>query len=537
MNHLGQLMLHAGENHVKYRYNMKKEIFINESMGETRIAIQEDSQLVEVYVEKQDKHRMVGNVYKGKVENVLPGMQAAFVDIGYDLNAFLPFSEIGNNEYIIEERSNKRNRKHKNNNHKYDNIEVDLKKDQEIYVQVIKEPFAGKGPRVTTEVALPGRLLVFVPNANYIGISKKIWDKYERRRLKKIAQRLRQNEMGVIIRTIAEGKSEEHIENDFNQLFETWEKIEAKADREDAPVLVYEDLETASSVVRDLLTPDVEKIIIDSKRLYRKTQRYLEDISPSLLDRLELYKLKSPLFESFGIESEIEKLMRPKVWLKSGAYLIIEKTEAMVVVDVNSGRFVGKKLHEENSLKINLEAAREVARQLRLRDLSGLIVIDFIDMRYDDNRKKVYHELRKELRKDRAKVAVAPITEFGLLEMTRQRIRLSLLDSMSEECPTCHGSGRIISQETLVTRIDHWLRRYKSKHRSLRLRLQLHPQNAEYLGGEKKHVLRGLMWQNFVHLKIEDNVELAQDEFRFFRTKDGADVTHEMSLDKERDAS
>jgi len=503
-------------------------------MGETRIAIQEDSQLVEVYVEKQDKHRMVGNVYKGKVENVLPGMQAAFVDIGNDLNAFLPFSEIGNNEYIIEDSGNKHSR---NNNRRHDNIEVDLKKGQEIYVQVIKEPFAGKGPRVTTEVALPGRLLVLVPNADYIGISKKIWDKYERRRLKKIAQQLREGNTGVIIRTVAEGKSEELIENDFNQLMENWDKMEKISARESAPVIVYEDLETASSVVRDLLTPDVEKIIIDSKRLYKKTQKYLEDISPSLLERLELYKLKSPLFESFGIESEIEKLMRPKAWLKSGAYLIIEKTEAMVVVDVNSGRFVGKKLHEENSLKINLEAAREVARQLRLRDLSGLIVIDFIDMRYEENRKKVYHELRKELKKDRAKVAVAPITEFGLLEMTRQRIRLSLLDSMSEECPTCHGSGRIISRETLVTRIDHWLRRYKNKHRSLMLRLQLHPENAQYLGGEKKHILRGLMWQNFVHLKIEENVELAQDEFRFFRTKDNTDVTNEMNLEKVKAAS
>jgi len=452
------------------------------------------------------------------------------VDIGNELNAFLPFSEIENNEYINEDSGNKHRR---NNNRRHDNIEVDLKKGQEIYVQVIKEPFAGKGPRVTTEVALPGRLMVLVPNANYIGISKKIWDKYERRRLKKIAQQLREGNTGIIIRTVAEGKSEELIENDFSQLMENWNKMEKISARESAPVIVYEDLETASSVVRDLLTPDVEKIIIDSKRLYRKTQRYLEDISPSLLERLELYKLKSPLFESFGIESEIEKLMRPKAWLKSGAYLIIEKTEAMVVVDVNSGRFVGKKLHEENSLKINLEAAREVARQLRLRDLSGLIVIDFIDMRYDENRKKVYHELRKELKKDRAKVAVAPITEFGLLEMTRQRIRVSLLDSMSEECPTCHGSGRIISRETLVTRIDHWLRRYKSKHRSLRLLLQLHPENAQYLRGEKKHILRGLMWQNFVHLKIEENIELSQDEFRFFRTKDNTDVTNEMNLEKD----
>ena len=296
---------------------------------------------------------------------------------------------------------------------------------------------------------------------------------------------------------------------------------------------MYEDLETASSVVRDLLTPDVEKIIIDSKRLYKKTEKYLEDISPSLLDRLELYKLKAPLFESFGIESEIEKLMRPKAWLKSGAYLIIEKTEAMVVVDVNSGRFVGKKLHEDNSLKINLEAAREVARQLRLRDLSGLIVIDFIDMKKEENRKKVYHELRRELRKDRAKVAVAPITEFGLLEMTRQRIRVSLLDSMSEECPSCKGSGKIISIETLITRIEHWLRRYKAKHMSLRIKLHLHPKNANYLNKEKKSVLKGLMWKNFIHLKIIENADLRLDEFRFVRSKDDVDITKEMGLEKD----
>ena len=237
---------------------MHKEIFINESMGETRIAIQEDGQLVEVYIEKQDNHRMVGNVYKGKVENVLPGMQAAFVDVGYELNAFLPFSEIGSDEFIIEDHGNKKNRNNKNN--KYDNIEVDLKKDQEIYVQVIKEPFAGKGPRVTTEVALPGRLLVLVPNANYIGISKKIWDKYERRRLKKMVSSLKDKDMGVIVRTVAEGKSEDLIKNDFNNLVDNWKKLQAKSKRTKGAALIYEDLETASSVIRDLFTPDINKI-------------------------------------------------------------------------------------------------------------------------------------------------------------------------------------------------------------------------------------------------------------------------------------
>mgnify|MGYP003322062276 CR=1 FL=1 len=381
---------------------------------------------------------------------------------------------------------------------------------------------------MTTEVALPGRLLVLVPNENYIGISKKIWDKYERRRLKKIAQQLRESNTGVIIRTVAEGKSEELIENDFNQLMENWDKMEKISAKENAPVIVYEDLETASSVVRDLLTPDVEKIIIDSKRLYKKTQKYLEDISPSLLERLELYKLKSPLFESFGIESEIEKLMRPKAWLKSGAYLIIEKTEAMVVVDVNSGRFVGKKGHEENSLKINLEAAKEVAAQLRLRHLSGLVLIDFIDMVSRDNRKKVYLEMKKELRKDRAKVAVSEISEFGVLEMTRERTGLSIIDSLTECCDTCNGDGRIISKDTLLTRIDYWLRDYKQKNKDLRLKLYLNPEIARYLKEEKKRDYISLMWKNFVYLKVIDDIAMGKNVFRFTRMSDPTDITHEI---------
>jgi len=513
---------------------MKKEIFINESMGETRIAIQEEDRLVEVYVEKQGQQRMVSNIYKGKVENVIPGMQAAFVDIGFGINAFLPFSEIHNSEFLladVDREDTKRNNKKRVDN---GNIEVDIHTGQEIFVQIIKEPFANKGPRVTTEIAIPGRLLVLVPNVNYIGISKKLWDKYERRRLKKIANNLRNKDFGLIIRTVAEGKSEEQITNDYEMLITHWHKLEKKAKSTPAPVLIYEDLETASSVIRDLLTTDVSKITIDSKKLYKKLFNYLEDVSPNLSERLQYYKLRSPLFESMGIETEISKLMSPQARLKSGAYLVIEKTEAMVVVDVNSGRFIGKQLHELNSLKINLEAAREVARQLRLRDLSGLIVIDFIDMREQSNQRKVYNELRNELKKDRAKVAVAPITEFGLLEMTRQRIRQSLLDSMTEECPTCHGAGQIISKETLITRIDHWLRRYKSKHRSLRLKLLLHPEIEEFLRLHKKKALRGLMWKNFVHIKTEANPEIHRDQFEFITLADGKNVTNALEKDNSK---
>ena len=514
---------------------MDKEIYISESMGESRIAIIEDGTLVEVYVEKQDQQRMVGNIYKGKVENVLPGMQAAFVDIGYDINAFLPFSEIENPAYLMDidesedSSSNKTNRK--SNKHANDNVNVDLKTGQSIFVQVIKEAFAGKGPRITTEVAIPGRLLVLVPNSKYVGISKKIWDKYERRRLKKLVSSLKDNDAGIIVRTVAEGKSEELIKNDLQNLENSWQKILKASNQKKDVELLYEDLETASSVIRDLFTPDISKIVIDSKKLYKKINSYLEDVSPNMASRLEHYKIKKPLFESMGIENEIDKLLRPKVWLKSGAYLIIEKTEAMVVVDVNSGRFVGKKNHEENSLKINLEACKEVARQLRLRDLSGLVVIDFIDMKNESNRKKIYYELRKELKKDRAKVAVSPISDFGLLEMTRQRIRLSLLDSMSDECPTCKGAGRIMSRETLITRIDHWLRRYKSKNRRLKLKLELHPEIADFLRDNKK-ALRGLMWHNFTYISVEGNSKIKRDEFRFLDSKNNGKIIEHVSIEQ-----
>lgn len=515
---------------------MDKEIYISESMGESRIAIIEDGTLVEVYVEKQDQQRMVGNIYKGKVENVLPGMQAAFVDIGYDINAFLPFSEIENPAYLMDidesedsSSNNKTNRK--SNKHTSDNVNVDLKTGQSIFVQVIKEAFAGKGPRITTEVAIPGRLLVLVPNSKYVGISKKIWDKYERRRLKKLVSSLKDNDAGIIVRTVAEGKSEELIKNDLQNLENNWQKILKASNQKKDVELLYEDLETASSVIRDLFTPDISKIVIDSKKLYKKINSYLEDVSPNMASRLEHYKIKKPLFESMGIENEIDKLLRPKVWLKSGAYLIIEKTEAMVVVDVNSGRFVGKKNHEENSLKINLEACKEVARQLRLRDLSGLVVIDFIDMKNESNRKKIYYELRKELKKDRAKVAVSPISDFGLLEMTRQRIRLSLLDSMSDECPTCKGAGRIMSRETLITRIDHWLRRYKTKNRRLKLKLELHPEIADFLRDNKK-ALRGLMWHNFTYISVEGNSKIKRDEFRFLDSKNNGKVIEHVSIEQ-----
>ena len=431
---------------------MKKEIYISKGVGETRIAVTENGKLAELHVDKQSQERTVGNVYKGIVENVIPGMQAAFVNIGQGANAFLPFSEISDSELIAEKNEKTKHSKE---------IDVLLQPGQEIIVQVIKEPFDKKGARVTTELSIAGRFIVLIPKSKYIGVSKKMRDKFERRRLKKIALSIKKPGLGMILRTVAEGKTDAQIENDYKNLTGKYNDLLNKAEKNKAPALIHDDLKVTSNVLRDLISEKVEKIIVDSKDDYNKIYKMVKEDALDIGDALEHYRKREPLFKHSGIDNSMMKLLRKKAWLKSGAYLIIERTEAMVVVDVNSGKFVGKKGHEENSLKINLEAAKEVCAQLRLRHLSGLILIDFIDMVKPENRKKVFLEMKKELRKDRAKVAVSQISEFGVLEMTRERTGLSIVDSLTDCCEVCAGNGRILSKDTLLTRIDYWLRDYK----------------------------------------------------------------------------
>ena len=498
---------------------MKKEIYISKGVGETRIAVTENGKLAELHVDKQSQERTVGNVYKGIVENVIPGMQAAFVNIGQGANAFLPFSEISDSELIAE----------KNEKTKYSKeIDVLLQPGQEIIVQVIKEPFDKKGARVTTELSIAGRFIVLIPKSKYIGVSKKMRDKFERRRLKKIALSIKKPGLGMILRTVAEGKTDAQIENDYKNLTGKYNDLLNKAEKNKAPALIHDDLKVTSNVLRDLISEKVEKIIVDSKDDYNKIYKMVKEDALDIGDALEHYRKREPLFKHSGIDNSMMKLLRKKAWLKSGAYLIIERTEAMVVVDVNSGKFVGKKGHEENSLKINLEAAKEVCAQLRLRHLSGLILIDFIDMVKPENRKKVFLEMKKELRKDRAKVAVSQISEFGVLEMTRERTGLSIVDSLTDCCEVCAGNGRILSKDTLLTRIDYWLRDYKKKHKDLRLKLFLHPRLADYLKKEKTRDYISLMWKNFVYLKVITDDSMNKNEFRFTKMSDSKDITNEI---------
>lgn len=498
---------------------MKKEIYISKGVGETRIAVKENGKLAELHVDKQSQVKTVGNIYKGVVENVIPGMQAAFINIGQDVNAFLPFSEISDSELIVEKNNKTQNSKE---------VDVLLQPGQEIIVQVIKEPFDKKGARVTTDLSIAGRFIVLIPKSKYIGVSKKMKDKYERRRLKKIAMEIKQPGLGMILRTVAEGKTDSQIENDYKSLIKKYNDLLYKAEKNKAPKLIHHDLKVTSSVLRDLISEKVEKIIVDSKEDYNRIQKMIKEDALDIGDALEHYRKREPLFKESGINNSMMKLLRKKAWLKSGAYLIIERTEAMVVVDVNSGKFVGKKGHEENSLKINLEAAKEICAQLRLRHLSGLILIDFIDMVKPENRKKVFLEMKKELRKDRAKVAVSEISEFGILEMTRERTGLSIIDSLTDCCEVCNGNGRIISKDTLLTRIDYWLRDYKKQNKDLRLKLFLHPELSDYLKKEKTRDYIRLMWKNFIYLKVVNDDTMNKNQFRFTKMSDSKDITNEI---------
>ncbi|NOZ07626.1 MAG: Rne/Rng family ribonuclease [FCB group bacterium] len=510
-----------------------KEIFINVSAGSTRIAIVEDGKLVELYIELPDQQRMVGNIYKGKIQNVIPGMQAAFVDIGNEINAFLPFSEIGNpenlgNVSLVDDDSDSSAHQPQKLKHTDFDPGKELKKGDEILVQVIKEPYAGKGPRITTDIAIPGSLLVLVPNSNIIGISRKLSDRYEKRRLRRLVKEIKPDGFGLIVRTIAEGKDRGVIESDFQRVWEKWQELDSTCKKKSAPVLVYQDFATADQVIRDMFTPDIDRILIDSKDVYKRISRFIKDILPDQVSKVQQHKRKGSIFDQHNIEEQIEKSLRRKVWMNSGAHLVIEQTEAMLVIDVNSGRYIGKKDHEHNSLKINLEAAREVARQLRLRDTGGLIVIDFIDLLEAENRRKVYDEFKQSLKKDRAKVSLSEFSTFGLLEMTRERVRLSLLNTVNEECPTCNGLGMIASKETVLTRMENWLKRFRAKANDRRLIITVHSNLAKYINETKNKVIKGFMWENWMLLEIQEDDSLAPDEFRVYSKKRKMDITDEV---------
>jgi ribonuclease G len=509
---------------------MQKDIIINVSEYETRLAVLEDLKLVELLVERPEAERMVGDIYKGMVKSVLPGMQAAFVDLGLDKTAFLHFSDMGDSkrqldllyeaEFLEDEDEVKKKAKKLPGR-----IQDILKEGQEILAQVTKEPIGTKGSRVTTQLSLPGRSVVLVPGEDHVGVSRKISNWAEKKRLKRLAYETKPDGFGCIVRTVAEGKERRELKSDFRNLLKFWRRIVKQAEKSKAPALLHKDIGLIYSVMRDVLTPEVEKVVVDAKKEYKRINSYLKTVAKTLRSRVEHYEGKVPIFDAYNIEPEIEKMLDRKVWVKKGAYFVIDQTEAMVTIDVNTGRFVGKTTQEATVLKTNLEAAREIARQIRLRDIGGLIIVDFIDMELTANRKKVFEEFKAAFRYDRSKNSILPISDFGLIEMTRERIRPSILHTLSQTCPCCDGIGRVVSKETTAMKIERWFNRAKVSAGRRNYRLTVHPDVARMLGGGKASRLRKLSKQLKLDIELVEDSELTSDSFKVFDPAQNVEVT------------
>jgi ribonuclease G len=561
---------------------LKREILINGSQRETRLAILEDDRLVELLVDRPDHRRTVGDIYLGRVEAVLPGIQAAFVDIGQEKSAFLHASDLlepdedeepddegeadeeldadpaeavaepGVSEEGATERRagwrggrDRRRRGRGNGNggagngggesrqreissrRALPNIQDILKKGQTLPVQVTKEPIGTKGCRVTAQISLPGRFLVYMPYASKVGVSRKIESREQRAKLREMVGKLLPKDAGgVIVRTVAEGVTEEHFRREIESLLQLWRKINRKKTFvRRAPALLQRETSLTRGIIRDLFSTKVDALHVDSKELYNEIEQYLNQIDPELMSRVHLYGEATPLFDKFDIESEIRDLFKARVELPTGGSLIIQPTEALVSIDVNTGRYTGKKDPEKTILRTNLEAAREIARQIRLRDIGGIIVCDFIDMETRSNRDKVLQELRTHLGRDRARTKALAVSELGLVEMTRQRVRLSLWHSMTTDCPTCAGSGRVFTPEVVARRLERALKRAGHEHRERQLTVRLHPEVALYLLEEEPKLLQTLSKLTGLDLELRDDPMMRLDEFRLMSRPAGRDVT------------
>ncbi len=457
---------------------MYKEILVNIDENETRAAVIEDGKLMEIYISRED--RLIGGIYKGKVANILPGMQAAFVDIGLERNAFLCMDDASAmlGEDIPAD-------------FKTMSIKDFVKINQETMVQVTKESWGMKGARVTTHITLPGRYLVFLPLAQYVGISRRIEDEVERERLRRVAESIKGENYGIIVRTAAEGKTHQELEKDFKYLLKLWEKINVCASKKRAPFLIHQELTLVSKIVRDLFTADINRLIVDSKPDYDKIMDILDISSPELKSHVVLYSGNKDLFDAYNLDTEIEKALRRRVWLDSGGFLIIDKTEALTVIDVNTGKYVGKNSLSDTILKINMEAVPEIARQLRLRDIGGIIIVDFIDMDTEEERLKLLEHLQNELKKDHTKTHLVGMTELGLVQITRKRVNKDLDEYLRSSCPYCNGRGRIYSITSMRLKCEREVKKTASETHYETLIVETHPKlTVELLGYEGEGVER-----------------------------------------------
>ncbi|MEW6724811.1 MAG: Rne/Rng family ribonuclease [Bacillota bacterium] len=497
---------------------MHKEILVNVDQDETRVAVLENGELVELYYERPITQRSVGNVYKGKVENVLPGMQAAFVNIGLDRNAFLYVTDA-----IAVYAGDEENETVPVANKKKATIKDVVKEGQEILLQVIKEPMGSKGARVSTHLTLPGRYVVLMPTVDYIGVSRRIESDKERERLKSAAKKVKPRGVGLIVRTAAEGATLEELRQDVRFLTRLWRKIRRRAASARPPSLIHKDLGLVYRIVRDLFTEDVTRLVVDSRAEYQKIMEILTDFSPELKERTTYYDARErSLFDSYGLETEVDKAAKRRVWLKSGGYIVIDQTEALTVIDVNTGKFVGSTNLADTVLKTNLEAAREIARQLRLRDIGGIIVADFIDMENGEHRQEMLRTLHEELKKDRTKTNVLGLTQLGLVEMTRKKMKQGLEAVLLSDCPYCEGTGKVLSEATMAARTRRELRRLLGHTENEAILVEVHPSVASLLIGANGANLKVLEKETrkIIYIRGNEECHVERMNIRLMGTKE-----------------
>lgn len=537
---------------------MSTEIIINGNALETRVALLENHIVSELYIERSKDRGIVGNVYKGRILNVLPGMQAAFVDIGLEKAGFLYVSDVDFVTSLEEyeemmkgealeggekiEETHPVQRRPKLQGHIP--IEEMLQKGQEILVQVSKDPLGGKGPRLTSYITLPGRYLVFMPTIDQIGISRRIENEEERKRLKELIRQIKEPRVGYIVRTASEGKSMDEFSQDIAYLNRLWRNILDKSERVSPPCLVHRDLNLIMRTIRDLFTHEVDRLVIDFPEEYLNCLEFIRTFSPQLESKVELYTGKEPIFDAYNIELEINKALGRKIWLESGGYIVIEQTEALCAIDVNTGRFVGERDPEETVLKTNLEAIKKISHQIRLRNIGGLIIIDFIDMDKEESKEKVFRALEEALKRDRSKTNILKLSELGLVEMTRQRVRESLERTLCQPCPDCNGTGRIRSTTTVCYEVFREIQRVRhtaSKGGDLgpealgrdagvlykgtpdgekKILVTVHPEVADLIYGEESSYLEQLEKDLQVKIIVKVDNNLHREDFEVVALED-----------------
>jgi len=514
---------------------MNKEMIVSSNGHETMVAILEDDLVAEIFVERERHRGVVGNVYKGRVSKVLPGMQSSFIDLGLERDGFLYVADVidtldefdklagdeddeagGNGSGGSKGRDRDRDRDRDRPQQK---IEELLKESQEIIVQVVKEPLGTKGARLTSHVTMPGRFMVFMPTVDHIGVSRKIESREERGRLRGIVRDFREAHGftgGVIIRTAAGGRPKEDLLGDLDAFHKIWTEMRQRNESSRAPAVLFQEQSIVARLLRDLLTEDFQAIRIDNAQEHQRVMELIERIMPSLAPKVKLYSKPYPIFDEYGVQAEIDKALKSKVYLKSGGSIVINQTEALVAIDVNTGRFVGKKTSgrlEDTILKTNLEAVKEIVRQVRLRDLGGIIVLDLIDMEDKKNRQKVYQAVEQELRKDRSPSKALQVSDFGLVIITRKRVKQSLERVLTEPCPYCAGTGVIKSSSTICYEILNEVKKVGPDINGHRLLLRVNPDIARALKEEESAVLKDLRASIGKDVTVKADVQLHHEQF------------------------